>query len=415
MQQTKSDRVDTRRVLVVDPRGAGISGDMVLAALVDMGADGGAISDGLAECAKYLEGSAITTMRFETEYRNGAKCTRLRLETADPPSRPAADMLRAVDESGSHLDISKEAATFARRSVESLIAAESRIHGVRPDSVRLHEAASVDTLVDIVGTAAALDQTGAIHDTAVTMPVNVGSGVTTFSHGTYPNPTPAVLEILRVAKIGMTGSTIDAETATPTGACILAGLQAASRPFYPYMTAESTGYGAGLREHDGVANMLVVSRGTAATGGGTIYVLETDIDDISGESVGGAISNIMEAGALDATAHPGIGKKGRVSYRLSVLCEPDAVDSMIHAIIHHTGTLGVRVAPTDRFVLPRENRSTTMSINGTEYAFRYKVRTHMGESDFKIEYDDISRAALDTGIGAARVERLVRRHIEDHA
>ena len=411
----QSGHADTRRVLVVDPRGAGISGDMMLAALVDMGADGGAISDGLTECVKYLEGSAITTMDFGTEYRNGTRCTRLHLETADPPSRPASEMVRAVNESGAHLGISKKAAAFARRSIESLISAESRIHGVRPDSVRLHEAASIDTLVDIVGTAIALDQTGAIHDAAITMPVNVGSGTTTFSHGTYPNPAPAVLEILRDAKIGMTGGSIDAETATPTGACILAGLRAASRSFYPYMVAESTGYGAGLREHAGIANMLVVSRGMAATGGGTIYVLETDLDDISGESIGGAISNIMKAGALDATAHPGIGKKGRVSYRLSVLCEPDAVDHMIHTIIHHTGTLGVRVAPTDRFVLPRENRSITMSMNGTEYTFRYKVRTHMEESDFKIEYDDISGAATDTGIGAARVERLVRRHIEDHA
>ena len=404
-----------RRVMVVDPRGAGISGDMMLAALVDMGADGGAICDGLAECAKYLEGSAITSMDFKPEYRNGARCTRLHLETRDPPSRPAADMIRAVDESGEHLGVSKETAAFARRSTESLIYAESRIHGVQPDSVRLHEAASIDTLVDIVGTAVALEQTGAIRDAAITMPVNVGSGTATFSHGTYPNPAPAVLEILREAKIGMMGSAIDAETTTPTGACMLAGLRAVSRPFYPYMVAGRTGYGAGLREHTGVANMLAVSHGMAATGGGTVYVLETDVDDVTGESIGGAIANMMKAGALDATAHPGIGKKGRISHRLSVLCEPDAVDSMIHAIIHHTGTLGVRVTPTDRFVLPRENRSITVPINGAEYAFRYKVRTHLGESDFKIEYDDISGAALDTGISAKRVERLVRRHIEDHA
>lgn len=404
-----------RRVMVVDPRGAGISGDMMLAALVDMGADAGAISDGMTECAKYLEGSTITAMDFKTEYRNGARCTGLHLETHDPPSRPAAEMMRAMDESGSHLGISKKAAAFARRSMESLISAESYIHGATPDSIRLHEAASIDTLVDIVGTAVALEQTGAIHDTVIAMPVNVGSGAVTFSHGTHPNPAPAVLEILREAGIGITGSAIDAETATPTGACMLAGLRAVSRPFYPYMVTERTGYGAGFREHAGIANMLVISRGTAATGVGTVYVLETDIDDTTGESIGGAISNIMKAGALDATAHPGIGKKGRVSYRFSVLCEPDAVDSMIHAVIHHTGTLGVRVTPTDRFVLPRENRSITMSINGTEYTFGYKTRTHRGESDFKIEYDDISGAALNTGISATRVERLVRRHIEDHA
>ena len=401
-------------VLVVDPRGAGISGDMMLAALVDMGADGGAISDGVTECIRYLDGSAVDSMSFRAEYRSGVRCTRLELETRDPPSRPAAEMVRAIGDSTSHLELSEKAAAFARRSIESLVSAESRIHGVTCDSVRLHEAASADTLVDIVGTAAALDQIKALDDQAIAMPVNVGGGSVTFSHGTAPNPAPAVLEILKDAGLAMVGGGIDAETATPTGACILAGLRAASRPFYPRMVAERTGYGAGSRDHAGVANVLVLAQGPTGAGTETVYVLETSMDDITGETIGGAISEIMKAGALDAAAYPGIGKKGRASHLLSVLCTPDAADSMIRTIMRQTGTLGVRVTPTDRVALPREVRRITVEINGAEYVFRYKVRTHMGETDFKIEYDDIAEASAGSGMGHMRVERLVRRRIEDN-
>ena len=398
--------------LVVDPRGAGISGDMMLAALVDMGADGGSITDGITECARYLDGSAILRMDFRTEYRNGTRCMRLDMETQDPPSRPAHQMVRAIDESVSHLGLSARAAAFARRSIESMVSAESRIHA--SDHTLLHEAASIDTLADITGTAAALDQLEAWEGTVVAMPVNVGSGSVTFSHGTYPNPAPAVLEILKEAGIAMMGSSINAETTTPTGACMLAGLQAVSRPFYPDIVAGRTGYGAGMRDHAGIANVLVVLQSPATTGAETIYVLETNIDDVTGEAIGGAISNIMKAGALDATAYAGMGKKGRISHLLSVLCAPDMVKFMIHTIMHQTGTLGVRVTPADRFALPREERRITVEISGTEYAFGYKVRTHHGESDFKIEYEDRSRAASGTGMSASQVERQVRRRIEDH-
>jgi hypothetical protein len=122
----------------------------------------------------------------------------------------------------------------------------------------------------------------------------------------------------------------------------------------------------------------------------------------------------MKAGALDAAVYPGTGKKGRASHLLSVLCPPDVADSMVHVIMRQTGTLGVRVTPTGRVVLPREVRRIAVEIDGAEYAFRYKVRTHMGETDFKIEYDDISEAVARSGMSAMLVERLVRRRIEDH-
>ena len=397
--------------LVIDPRGAGISGDMMLSALVDMGADGGAISDGLAECDRYLDGSTISHMSFKTVYRGGTRCTALVLESCDPAERPASDMVRAIDLAASHMKLGQKAYGFAGRSIGALVAAESRIHG-GADGM-LHESASIDTLVDIVGTACALEWAGALDGRTVTMPVNVGSGTVTFSHGTYPNPAPAVLEILREARIAMAGSSIRAETATPTGACILAGLGAVSQSHYPCVAAQRTGYGAGSRDYEGTANMLVLAQGTAGGNTETVCVLETSIDDVTGEFLGGAITRIIKEGALDAAAYPGVGKKGRVTHLLYVICMPHMADHITHTIIRQTGTLGVRVRYTERVVLPREGRSITVGVDGSEYTFHYKVHTHLEETDFKIEYDDIARASSASGMSTRRVERLVRRHIED--
>lgn len=399
--------------LVFDPRGAGISGDMVLAALVDLGADPHRITQEAAGYADLLPGSSMEKMTFREERRGGVRCSRMVLRTLDPRSRPAPEMAGAVRDATSQLGISGEAASFAAKSVESLIRAESRIHGSAPDEVILHESASLDTLIDIVGTASALDQLGTFGD-VVTMPVNVGSGTTTFSHGTFPNPAPAVLEILRDAGIPMSGSSAGFETATPTGACILAGLGAVPRQFYPHMCPSGIGYGAGSRNPRDFANVLAVVRGQEDSGSyERISVLETGVDDVTGESLERTISQAMENGALDAAVYPGTGKKGRPASMVTVLCAPELAGAMADLIIRQTGTLGVRITAADRYVVPRRNGSVTVRINGTDHALRYKIHTHRNVSDWKIEADDVSRVSAETGMPPRRVEGLARGAVDE--
>ena len=401
-------------VLVFDPRGAGISGDMVLAALVDMGADGGSICDQIRECAGLLPGSSIKEMSFREESRGGIRCTRLVLETDDGGSLPAGEVADAIQDAVSRMGLSEAAAGFANRSVRSLISAEAHIHGVPPDSVHLHEAASLDTLVDIAGTAAALDQLGVAGESVVTMPVNVGGGFVTFSHGTFPNPAPAVLEILREAGIPVMGGPAGTETATPTGACILAGLQAAPRPFYPQISVSAAGYGSGSREISGTANVLRIIRGEGELHAyDRISVLETNVDDASGETLGRTVSAAMEMGAADAAVYPGTGKKGRPSSLITILCRPEMINEMTDMVVRQTGTLGVRVTTADRYTLPRENHTATIRIDGTDHAIRYKTHAHRDIKGFKIEADDIARISSGTGLPPHQVERLARRQIED--
>ena len=387
----------------------------MLSALVDMGADGDDIISHMTECAKFLPGSAIKSMSFQKESRNGIVCTKMSLETRDPPSRPAHQIIEAVEKSASYMNLSEAAAKFASLSVSALVDAESRIHGTKRCDTHLHEAASLDTLVDISGVALALDCLGISNDRTIIMPVNVGSGSVEFSHGTFPNPAPATLEILRASKIPVAGSMAGRETATPTGACILAGLRGDTSYHYPLMTPTLTGYGAGARDAPDFANVLrlVVGEPEESWANDSINVLETNIDDATGEMLGAAISAVIKQGALDASMHTGVGKKGRPATVMSVLCRPSDTNAIIHTMIRYTGTLGVRVTHAQRHTIDRYDRTASIHIGDRCYTIRYKTRVHQDIQNFKIEFDDIMQVSQDTGMSITHAERVLQRGIED--
>lgn len=398
-------------VLVVDPRMAGISGDMMLAALVDMGADGKSIASQMIKCAPLLNGASIETLTFEQASKGGIACTRMILETREPSSISAAEMARAVCNATTTIGLSPAASSFAARCIDLLISTESRIHG---HEAHLHEVASADTLVDIVGTAAALDQLNFLDDIIFTTPVNIGSGTVTFSHGTFPNPAPAVLDMLRDAEIAMFGDNVRYETATPTGACILAALKPRSVPFYPYVTPRRIGYGAGSRDFNDRTNaLLLVSGDSHPAAQDSVSVIETNLDDVSGEVLGDVLSEAISMGALDATIHQGVGKKGRPVCTVTILCEYGLVEDMTDMLVRRTGTLGVRITRARRYTLSRKHHDIFVAIKGKQYKVRYKRYVHRGAPGFKVEFDDTVHISTKTGIPPRDVERIARRAIED--
>lgn len=401
-------------VLVIDPRQAGISGDMMLSALVDMRGDGDTICKNIQKCAKYLDGSVINDMSFQKTIRNGMACTQLKLDLEDPHSRPASEMVSAIEKSVERMNLSKQAELFAKRTTDILVSAESQLHGTTPDSTNLHELSFVDTLIDIAGVAMALDTINAFHDGIVIMPVNVGGGTVKFAHGTMYNPAPATLNILSKFQIPIFGGPVEMETTTPTGAAIMAGLMGTTMQFYPHIVPKYTGYGAGSRDTNDFANVLLLIQGDgdAKTSYDTISIIETNIDDISGEVIGDVIPTLLSNGALDATIHTRTGKKGRPVHVISVMCDQIAVNSIVDLLVHHTGTLGVRITTTHRYTIPRREDTITVTIDQAEYTFRYKSHNHKHISGFKVEFDDIAHAADETGMNTRQIERLVRRHIE---
>lgn len=385
---------------------------MMLSALVDMGADGTKIVSQMLQCVPLLDGASIKTLIFEKVSRGDIVCTRMVLEARDPPHLSAADIIQAICSATDKIELSSSASSFAARCINILVSSESRIHGGEP---HLHEVASADTLIDIVGVASALDQLGLSDDIVFTTPVNVGSGTVTFSHGTFPNPAPAVLDILRNAEIAMFGDDdIRCETATPTGACILAALKPRSVPFYPYVTPRRIGYGAGSRILEDHANaLLLVSGDSHPAAQDSVSVIETNLDDTSGEVVGNVISQAISMGALDATVHQGIGKKGRPVYMVTVLCEYRLVEDITDMLVRHTGTLGVRITRARRYKLSRKHHTVSVAIQNKEYRVRYKRYEHRGRHGFKIEFDDTIRISTETGIPPRDVERLIGGAVED--
>lgn len=407
-------------VLVVDARQAGISGDMMLSALVDAGADGDAICEQISGCAQYMPDSAIRSISFQSEMRGGVMCTRLNLDVEDPPSRPATDVVSAVSMATEHMKLSDAARRFAEKAIGHIVSAECAVHGTAPDSVHLHETASIDTLVDVAGTAAALDHINAFDADIIITPVNVGGGKVRFSHGTMTNPAPAVLQILAAAHIPIFGGPSDGETVTPTGAAILAALEGVFRPFYPDIIPERAGYGAGSRDAAGYANALLVVRGSTpilapqSPSYDSVCVLETNLDDVTGEVVGDLISTLIKEGALDATVHTGTGKKGRPVHAVSVMCPHNAVNDIADTITRRTGALGIRITTAHRYTLPRRSHTVTLPIDGKQYTLRYKSHIHRNEAGFKVEFDDIAKAAAETGRSPRSVDEMVRRRIEEH-
>ena len=414
-------------VVVIDPQIAGVSGDMLLCSLVDMGADRDRIIDCIRRSEKFFPGRPITRIGFERIQKHRIMSTRLVLETggdADAAGHPGhgrkgSEIKGAIAEAVREIGLSDRARALAVSCIDRLILSESRVHGIPEDSVQFHEASGIDTLVDIVGVAVAMDDLGLFDEEVVCMPVAVGSGSVTFSHGTMSNPAGAILEIFKGSDLAIRGSPADGELATPTGACILRCIATRSAEHYPPMRIASVGYGAGRRDFEAFANVLKVVRGpeyaTGADVTGTDHVkmLETNVDDVSGEILGDLIEKAMAGGAKDVSVYPGITKKGRPTSLVRVMCDDGLVDAMIGMLVRETGTLGVRICDSERLVVPRSVHSAVLALGGSDgLVVRYKRSYFGGESHYKIEFDDLKRASAVLGKPIRTTEPLLRREIE---
>ena len=209
-------------VFVIDAQVAGISGDMLLCSLVNIGANKSKIIDGIRDAESLCKYVKVKKIDFADVKKNSLQATELLLEIDDDAhERKGIEIKEIIAKSAEQLKISESAKTFAVKSIETLIHAESKIHGEPEDSVHFHEAASFDTVIDILGTAIALDDLGCFDDDIVVTPVAIGGGTVTFSHGTTSNPAYAILEIFRESGIITVGGNVKEELTTPTGASML--------------------------------------------------------------------------------------------------------------------------------------------------------------------------------------------------
>jgi uncharacterized protein (TIGR00299 family) protein len=356
----------------------GVAGDMVLASLLDAGADESFVRDQLA--ALPVEGWSLS-VRPST--RRGLIASRVQVEA------PAHDHHRPwslIDAMLADSSLDPDVAAGARRTFRALGAAEARVHGVDIDQVHFHEVGAVDAIVDIVGSWAALVSLGIDH--VVCSAVGLGSGTAEMAHGRVPVPAPAVLEMLVGVPTVPVGATM--ETATPTGVALLVTMADRWGP-PPAGTVVTTGRGAGTRDPDSHPNVVtaVVLDATGAESTVAATVLETNVDDVSPEVLAHVVERALSAGADDAWITPIVMKKGRPGHLVSVLCRPELADGLRELLAAETGTLGVRERQVTKHELPR--RVEEVLVDGCQ------VRVKVGPHGAKPEHDDVARAASTLG------------------
>lgn len=328
---------------------AGLSGDMFLGALLDLGVSEDFLRDELAKLK--LPGYSISTRRIIKQNIDATKfdC----IEDVHPVLKKTHDHrgYTAIVSMINASSLSEPVKDRARKIFRRIGEAEAKIHGMTLDEIHFHEVGAIDSIVDIVGTCIAMESlnVSAIH----ALPPPLGSGFVETAHGRFPIPAPATLELLKGIPTQPTG--IKSELVTPTGAALLAEFCESYGPM-PAMRIEKIGYGAGSRDLEKTPNVLRAVLGECETSleTDTIAVLETNIDDMNPEFLGDLMERALTAGALDVFWTPIQMKKNRPGTLITVLCERGATDQFVELILRHTTSFGVRVHEARRRKLARE-------------------------------------------------------------
>jgi uncharacterized protein (TIGR00299 family) protein len=358
---------------------AGIAGDMALGSLLDAGAD-------LAEVQALLRRLPLRGwgLRVEEVMRAGLGATRVVVEvTDDVVVRTYMHIVALVQEARLPERVTQRAlAVFA-----ALAEVEGSLHRRPPEQVHFHELGAHDTVIDVVGTVAALEVLDV--DAVAASPVATGIGTVRSAHGLLPNPSPAVVKLLR--GVPTWGREIAVELTTPTGAALLAGMAESFGPMPP-MRIETSGFGAGSRDLEGLPNCTQVVIGesiAAGSGGQALVVLETNVDDVTGETLAHAVQSLLDGGAADAWITPVVMKKGRPGHTVHALCDPALVEQVRRIMQAETGSLGVRAWTTERWAVRRE--TDTVEVEGMT------VRVKVGGGRAKAEQADAARVAARSG------------------
>jgi uncharacterized protein (TIGR00299 family) protein len=379
---------------------AGASGDMILGALVGAGVDPQALREQLA----LLDVTGFS-VEFEKVDRAGLSCTHARV-TIKPEHvhRHLSDVLRIIYDSRLNTRIKERAARIFSRLAE----AEATVHNQPVESIHFHEVGALDAIVDVVGAAICFELLQI--DRFVCSPLHVGSGTVDMAHGRFPVPPPAVAELLKDAPVYATD--IKGELVTPTGAAIIATVCDEYGPL-PLMQLERSGYGAGSRTYKDFPNAVRIMIGkeqqvafeTRNPKHETLWMLETNIDDLSPQVFGHVMDRALELGALDCYFTPIQMKKNRPGVLLSVLCRASEKEAVKQMLFSETTTLGIRSYAVERHALERQ---------------LIKVETQYGVIDVKVarmnghivnempEFEQCRAAASKANVPLLTVESAVK-------
>ncbi len=378
---------------------SGISGDMTLGALVDAGADLKAIQSGIHSLG--LTDCEVSALEV---HKNGFRATQIKIK--HPPEhahRHLSDITKMIDESQLSLNQKETAKNIFVR----LGKAEAKVHGTTIDKVHFHEVGAIDSIADIVGVAIGWDLLNI--DRICASPIPTGMGTIQIAHGRCSLPAPATAELLK--GIPLVESDVQAELTTPTGAAIIAELVDSFGPL-PSMSIKTIGCGSGERDLPNQPNLLRLILGNTesrSSTNNTIWVVETQMDDATGEWIGYLREQLFDIGATDVYCTAIQMKKNRPGVLVTALCTEEKLSSVENAILQHSTTLGLRKWCAERTTLPR----TTHQVM-TPWGKISGIVTQRPEkfTSFSPEYDDCLKLAQKSGISLVEIYRTAQQSFD---
>ena len=387
--------------IIIDPQGSGISGNMLIGAFVDLGANADKLKEVMEKSAEEFGGAEVT---FEKITKHGIASTFCNVEMVEEKhSISYPEFIEKINK----LDLDDKIKAASINIFERIAKAESKVHGKTTETIHFHEVGASDAVADVIGSVYAFYSLEFNNQKVIGLPIAVGGGRVETSHGIIPVPAPAVVEILKDAK--MIGGPVDIELATPTGTAIYMELCDEIKDFIPQIKVKNVGYGAGRKDFDH-PNVLRIIESSDITESDEIDVIETNIDHLTGEEIGYLFDKLLSKGAGDVSITPIIMKKNRQGSLLKVISRKDKREEIIDAIFKETGSLGIRISPNmHRGVANREFKKETFEINGKEYEITFKIGYVNGEIISKRpEYEDLKRIAEDSGLTLRKVKELIK-------
>ncbi len=399
------------KILIIDPKISGISGDMIISALVDLTGDRDTIYN-LATAINNLKNCKKFNVCIKEEKINGIMAKKLYIDIDEDRFHNPEGLKNAVIKISEELNVSKKVKKIALDIVNDLIYAEKKLH---KSNFHLHEVASLDTVFDIMGSLLLLEKEGFLNGLIYTTPPVLGGGYTKMEHGILTIPAPATLEIL--CKHGIKYSNPpyanEFEHTTPTGIAILSNIINKVVDNFPPMIPVKTGYGAGSVILKEVPNILRVVEGITDEDNNhktdsNIIVLETNVDDVSGEIIGNLFEKLLKNGANEVYVTNGIGKKNRPTNIVSVITEYSKSEKIAKMMMEETGTLGVRIKDVKRIKAERVEKTLSVEINGKEFKFNVKISHINGDIiNIKPEYEDAKKISEELNMPIRKVLKIL--------
>lgn len=387
--------------IIIDPQSSGIAGNMIIGALVDLGADSKSLKEIMEKSAHDFGRVEVTFKKAEKHGIDSTYCRVEMLEKKPPLNYP--EFIEKIR----NLDLESDVRDMSIRIFERIGKAEAKVHGKSLDEIHFHEVGASDAVADVIGSAHAYHSLKLNNHKIIGLPIAVGGGTVETSHGTLPVPAPAVVEILKDAKIR--GGPVDSELATPTGAAIYAEICDEIVEFIPLIRPKKVAYGAGKKDFDH-PNVLRIIESADMAESNEIDVIETNIDHLTGEEIGYLFDRLLDCGASDVSITPTIMKKNRQGSILKVISKPENREMLVECIFKETGSLGIRISPNvHRGIAKREFTKKTYNINGKDYEITFKIGYVNGEIISKrAEFEDLKRIAEDSGLALKDIREMIR-------